>query len=79
VAADEVAEYARGQRIQQIVVGTKRKSAVSPLLAGSAVNRLLQLAAVPVAVIAGPSASPLERYALPAGLGTGLSLLLLGE
>lgn len=77
--ADEVASYARDHGVQQIVVGATRKSAIARLLGGSVINRLVEIAATPVAVISGPAAGPLERYALPASLGLGLSFLLLSE
>ena len=76
---DEVAAFARAHGVARIVVGATRKGALARLLGGSVTNRLVELTTVPVEVIAGPPASPLERYALPAGLGLGLSLLLLGE
>jgi len=75
--AAELARFAREQRVDEIVVGTSRSSGLLRFLTGSITNRLVELADVPVAVIAGGRPNALRRYGIPAGVGAGIAALLL--
>ena len=71
------AQYAIENGINQIVVGTARRSTLMRLLAGSFTNELVRLVNVPLAVVAGSRPGVLERIGVPAGVGIGLTALLL--
>lgn len=70
-----IAEAARRFRCDRIVIGTTRKSLLVRMVEGSVVNRVIALTSVPVEVIAGEAPSRLERFGIPAGIGTGLTAL----
>jgi nucleotide-binding universal stress UspA family protein len=70
-------QYATENGINQIVVGTARKSTLLRLLTGSFTNDLVQATDVPVAVVAGRRPGLFERVGVPAGVGLGLTTLLL--
>lgn len=70
-----IAEAARRFRCDRIVVGTSRKNLLLRMVEGSVVNRVIALTSVPVEVIAGDVPSRLERFGIPAGIGTGLTAL----
>jgi nucleotide-binding universal stress UspA family protein len=70
--------YAREQRIDRIIMGAARKNLVERLFTGSIMNRVIAEAEVPVMVVAGRRPGALERFGLPAGLGIGLTALVLG-
>ncbi len=72
-----IAEEARRLRCRQIVMGTARKNSLTRMLQDSVTNRVLEQTTVPVEIVAGEQVSRLERYGIPAGLGTALALLLL--
>jgi hypothetical protein len=59
------------------MLGTARKNSLTRLVEDSVTNRVLELTPVPVEVIAGKAVSKLERYGVPAGIGTAIALLLL--
>lgn len=59
----------------QIVMGTARKSSFTRMVEDSVTNKVLELASVPVEIIAGDSVSKLERFGVPAGVGAALALL----
>jgi len=69
--------YARDCSIDQIVIGTARKSPLLRLLSGSVTTRLIEVAHVPVEVIAGSRPGLLARWGVPAGIGLGVALALL--
>jgi nucleotide-binding universal stress UspA family protein len=71
------AQYAKERGVGQIVVGTARKSTLLRLVGGSFTNDLVQSANVPVEVVAGRYPGLLERIGVPAGVGLGLTTLLL--
>jgi nucleotide-binding universal stress UspA family protein len=73
------AQYAKEQNIHQIVVGTARKSTLLRLVAGSFTNDLVQVSRVPVLVVAGRHPGMFERIGVPAGIGLGLTTLLLAD
>jgi nucleotide-binding universal stress UspA family protein len=70
-----IAEAGRRLRCDRIVFGTTRKSLLVRLVEGSVINRVIALSAVPVEVIPGDAPSRLERFGIPAGVGTGLGAL----
>jgi len=74
-SAARIAEAARRFRCDRIVMGTTRKSLLVRMVQGSVVNRVIALTSVPVEVIAGDAPSRLERFGIPAGIGTGLTAL----
>lgn len=71
------AQYAIDNDIKQIVVGTARRSTLMRLLAGSFTNELVRRVSVPIAIVAGSSPGVFERIGVPAGVGIGLTALLL--
>lgn len=62
--------------VDHIVIGTARKNSLTRLIQDSVTSNLLKVTRVPVEVIVGSEVSPIERFALPAGLGVVLGLLL---
>jgi nucleotide-binding universal stress UspA family protein len=76
-AAGALAAYVRDFGIDQIVIGTARKPPLLRLLTGSLTTRLIELAPVPVEVIAGSRPGTLARWGLPAGIGLGVAIALL--
>lgn len=75
--AQLIAETASQLGCDRIVMGRPRKNALTRMLESSVSNGVLELATVPVVVIAGNVASKTERYGVPAGAGALLALLLL--
>ena len=59
----------------RIVLGTARKNSFTRMIEDSVTNKVLELASVPVEVIAGDSVSKFERFGVPAGVGAALALL----
>ena len=72
-----IAEAARRLRCDQIVMSTARKNSLTRMIEDSTTNKVLELTDVPVEIIAGDAVSKLERYGIPAGIGTALALLFL--
>jgi len=69
---------ARRLKVDKIVMATARKNSFTRMVDDYVTSRVLDLAPVPVEVIAGDSVSNLERIGLPAGIGaTGATLALL--
>ena len=62
-----------------IVVGAAAKGPLLRFLTGSVTSSILASAPVPVAVVAAPPLSPLQRYGIPAGVGLGLVALILAS
>ncbi len=56
-----------------------RRNSLSRLIQDSVTNRVLEGASVPVQLIAGDHVSRLERWAVPAGLGTAIAILMMAE
>ena len=71
-----ITDTARRLRCDHIVMSTARKNSLTRMLESSVTNRVLELTAVPVAVIAGDAVSRLERWGLPVGIGAALALLI---
>ncbi len=74
--AETIDRVAQRLRVGQIVMGTARKSSLTRLLQDSVTNRVLEIARVPVEVVAGAEVSKLEKYGLPAGIGAALAALI---
>jgi YjbE family integral membrane protein len=74
--AETIDRMAQKLRADKIVMGTARKNSLTRLLQDSVTNRVLEIARVPVEVIAGKEVSKLEKYGLPAGLGAALAAML---
>lgn len=72
-----IAEAARRMRCDQIVMSAARKNSLTRMIEDSTTNKVLELTDVPVEIIAGDAVSKLERYGIPAGIGTALALLFL--
>ncbi len=69
-----ITETARTLRCDHIVMSTARKNSLTRMLEDSTTNNVLELTSVPVELIAGDAVSRLERYGIPAGIGTILGL-----
>ncbi|MFT3801689.1 MAG: universal stress protein [Burkholderiaceae bacterium] len=63
----------------QIVLGIRRKPAWQRALLPSISRDVLDGATIPVAVLSDGSPSRLSRFALPAGIGIGLTALMLAD
>jgi YjbE family integral membrane protein len=74
-AAQAIDRVARRLHVDRIVMGTARKNSFTRMIEDSVTNRVVELAQVPVEVIAGQSVSRLERIGIPAGIGMALVLL----
>jgi YjbE family integral membrane protein len=74
--ARTIGRVAQRLRVDQIVMGTARKNSLTRLIEDSVTNKVLELARVPVEVVAGESISKLERFGVPAGIGAALALLV---
>ncbi len=75
--AKSIADAARRLRCDLILMSTARKNSLTRLVENSVTNKVLELTTVPVEVIAGDAVSRLERYGIPAAIGTAAALLLL--
>lgn len=73
--ADCIADAARRLHCDRIVISTARKSSLIRWLEDSVTNKVVERTTIPVEVIAGDPPSSLERVGVPAGIGTGLTLL----
>ncbi len=73
--ASVIADAARRLHCDHIVMSTARKNSLIRMVENSTTNKVIKLTTVPVEIIAGDAASKLERYGVPAGVGTVLSLL----
>lgn len=73
--AQTINRVAQRLHASQIVMGTARKNSFTRMIEDSVTNRVIELASVPVEVIAGDSVSKLERFGVPVGIGVALALL----
>jgi len=74
--AATIHRIAQRLRVGQIVMGTARKNSVTRMLEDSVTNKVLEIAQVPVEVVAGQSVSRLEQFGIPAGVGAAVAFLL---
>ena len=75
--AEAVATTAAAKGCTDIVMGSRRRSSLLRFLGNSAANRVMARTAVPVAVIPEGTASLVERFVVPSGVGAALVLLAL--
>jgi len=74
--AKVIVDESKRLRCDQIVMSTARKNSLTRMLQDSTTNRVLELTNVPVELIAGNSASRLERWGVPAGVGALIAVLI---
>jgi soluble P-type ATPase/nucleotide-binding universal stress UspA family protein len=74
--AKVITDTARRLHCDEIVMATARKNSLTRLVESSVTDRVIQLTAVPVEVIAGDSMSKWERYGIPAAIGAVAALVL---
>lgn len=74
--AEAIHRTAQRLRVDKIVMGTARKNSLTRIFEDSVTSRLIEIARVPVEVIAGSKISRLERYGVPAGVGTAVAAVL---
>lgn len=72
-----IADLARRLRCDHIVMSTARKNSLIRMIENSTTNKVIELTTVPVEIIAGDAASKVERYGVPAAVGTVLASLFL--
>ena len=73
--AETINRVAQRLRVDRIVMGTARKNSFTRMIQDSVTNQVLEIARVPVEVVAGGGVSNLERFGIPAGVGTAIALL----
>ena len=71
-----IAAEAERLRCDHIVMATARKNSLTRMLEDSTTNRVLELTKVPVELVAGDQISALERFGVPAGIGTAVALMI---
>jgi nucleotide-binding universal stress UspA family protein len=74
--AEAIHRTAQRLHVDRIVLGTARKNSLTRIFEDSVTSRLIEIARVPVEVIAGSKISRLERYGVPAGVGTAVAAVL---
>lgn len=60
----------------EIVMGTRRTSALTRFMQSSLTNQLMERVNIPVEVISTGEETALQKYGMPAGLGAALTLML---
>lgn len=75
--ATAVADSAAALGCSKIVLGSRRRSSFLRFLDNSVVNRVIERATVPVAVVPGARPSLAQRVVVPSGIGAALVLLAL--
>jgi nucleotide-binding universal stress UspA family protein len=73
--AQAIADVARQHGCQLIVLGIARKNSLTRLVENSTTAKLLEIAPVPVEIVAGSHASRLERIGVPLGVGAALAAI----
>ena len=74
--AETINRVAQRLHVNEIVMATSRKNSLTRLLEDSVTSKVLEIAQVPVKVIAGAEVSRLEKYGIPTAIGTILTALL---
>lgn len=74
--AESIDRMARKLGVDEIIIGTRRKSGLTRLLESSVTQRLMAITNTPVEVVASGSETAAEKYGLPAGFGAALALLV---
>lgn len=75
--AQTIADTARRLQCDHILMSTARKNSLTRMIGDSVTNKVLELATVPVEIVAGDAISRWERYGIPASLGTAIGLYLI--
>ncbi|APV52416.1 hypothetical protein BWI17_12005 [Betaproteobacteria bacterium GR16-43] len=75
--AETIAEAARRLRVDEIVMSSRRQGPLERFLGGSLGPRVMARSPVPVRLVPSTARGALDRLALPAGIGAGLTALLL--
>lgn len=73
--AGSINKLAQRLHVDEIVMGIARKNSLTRLLQDSVTSKVLEIAQVPVEVVAGGEVSKMEKYGLPAGIAAALTLL----
>jgi nucleotide-binding universal stress UspA family protein len=76
--ADAIVAAALSEGPDAIVLGTARYRSATRMSEDGVVQKLLEVAPVPVLLVTGREVSRLERYGIAAGLGATLGLIFLG-
>ena len=74
--AETINRVAQRLHVNEIIMATSRKNTLTRLLEDSVTSKLLEIAQVPVKLIAGAEVSRLEKYGVPTAIGTILTALL---
>jgi len=74
-----IADMARRLHCQQIVMATARKNSLTRLIENSVTSRVVELATVPVELIAGDAMSKWERYGIPAAIAAAAAAALVAD
>jgi nucleotide-binding universal stress UspA family protein/threonine/homoserine/homoserine lactone efflux protein len=74
--ADVISRMAQRLHVDEIIVGAARKNSLTRVFEDSVTHRVIELAPVPVEVIAGNEISKIEKFGLPASVGALFALLL---
>ncbi len=77
--AGAITDAARRLHCDQIVMATSRKNSFTRLVEDSVTNRVLELTAVPVELIAGDEVSKMEKYGIPAALAAAVAFALAAD
>lgn len=76
--AQTIAQAADEEKVDQVVLGIRRKPHWVRAFLPSVTEALLTRCSVPVSLIVNGKPTALERFGLPAGVGLGVTALLLG-
>jgi nucleotide-binding universal stress UspA family protein len=77
--AQSITDTSRRLHCDQIVMATSRKNSFTRMVEDSVTNRVLELTAVPVELIAGDDVSKLEKYGVPAALAAAVAFALAAD
>lgn len=75
--AQVITDTAQQYHCSKILLATARKNSLTRLVENSVTAKLLEIAAVPVEIVVGPSASAWERFGIPVGIGGAIAALVL--
>ena len=75
--APTIDRIARKLKVDEIAMGTHRKSALVRMVQGSVCSQLMEITTIPVRVVALRRSSPMVRFGIPAGLGAAIAALVL--
>lgn len=75
--AEEIVAAAKRLRCNLIVMSTTRRNPLTRLFGASVTDQVLELTKIPVEILVSKDISKVERYVIPAGVGTGIAALLM--